>query len=156
MRPDDIAAVLRLQRAAYGDAYQESAAVLLDKLAQGPAFCRMACEGEAILGYVLAHPWALDVVPPLHRAMALPAPADAVFVHDLAIAPSAQGRGVGRRLADAVSASAGTRFAHMALVALDEAVAFWQALGFVPRAPGNALAGYGAGARYMVRSLLSD
>lgn len=67
--PADLPAVLAVQRAAYGDAYQESAVVLGAKLARAPGGCWLAEGRDGVLGYVFAHPWAAEP-PPLHVALA--------------------------------------------------------------------------------------
>lgn len=152
LRAADLPAVLAIQRAAYGDGYQESAAVLGRKLALAPQACWLAHAGEGALGYVFAHPWDGAGAPPLHAPLAtLPAAADRGFVHDLAVSPAARGLGVAAALFARVrewSCAAGHR--GMRLVALADAVPFWARHGF--RALPAALpAGYGDGARLMER-----
>ena len=151
MRAADLDAVLRIQREAYGDAYQESAEVLGRKLDISPGACWLAERGGEALGYVFAHPWRAGA-PPLHeRIDSLPARADHGFLHDLAVSPRARGLGVGRSLFGKVtnwSAQAGHR--ALTLVALADAVGYWHGLGFaaVPQVLPDA---YGAGAQFMRR-----
>lgn len=150
----DLPAVLAIQRAAHGDGYQESAAVLGRKLALAPQACWLAHAGEAALGYVFAHPWHGAGAPPLHVPLAaLPAGADRGFVHDLAVVPAVRGRGVAAALLARVrewSCAAGHR--GVCLVALADAVPFWLRHGFRAR-PAPLPAGYGDGACLMERPL---
>jgi GNAT superfamily N-acetyltransferase len=149
MRMDDLDAVLRIQREAYGDDYQESAQVLGRKLRLAPDACWFAERDGVGLGYVFAHPWSADA-PRLHAPIVtLPPVADHGFLHDLAVSPRARGERLGGRLFAQVldwSRAAGHR--GLQLVALADAVGFWRRLGFVPCA--QALPeGYGKGAVLM-------
>ena len=150
----DLPDVLAIQRAAYGDGYQESAAVLARKLALAPQACWLAQADGAAVGYVFAHPWDDVGAPSLHAPLAiLPACAAHGFVHDLAVAPAARGLGVAAALFGRVrdwSAGAGHR--GMRLVALADAVPFWVRQGFAAL-PAALPPGYGAGARLMERAL---
>lgn len=153
LRADDLPAVLAIQRAAYGDGYQESAMVLGRKRELAPAACWIAHAGQTAVGYVFAHPWSDTGAPPLHAPLAaLPAAADRGFVHDLAVAPDARGLGVAAALFARVrawSSAAGHR--GMCLVALADAVQFWARQGFSPL-PAILPAAYGDGACLMERS----
>lgn len=153
MAAGDLSAVLQVQRLAYGDAYQEPAEVLDAKRRRSPAACWVACDSAGgMLGYVLAHDWPGEAPPPLH--VPLPAVTDArgAFLHDLAVAPVAHGRGVGTALFDAVRqwAQAAGHDA-LRLVSLADAVGYWRRAGFVDQMPlpATALASYGDGARFM-------
>nr|WP_038000555.1 GNAT family N-acetyltransferase [Thauera linaloolentis] len=149
MRMDDLDAVMRIQREAYGDAYQESADVLGRKLSLAPEGCWFAERGGEGLGYVFAHPWSAGA-PCLHAQIEnLPPRADHGFLHDLAVSPRARGLGVGRGLFGKVR-SWSERAGHqaLALVALADAVAYWRGLGFAAE-PLALPDGYGAGAVFM-------
>ena len=154
LRADDLPAVLAIQRAAYGDDYQESAAVLGRKLALAPQACWLAQSEGAVVGYVFAHPWGDAGAPPLHAPLvALPVRAGNGFVHDLAVSPAARGLGVAAALFGRVrdwSTGAGHR--GLRLVALAEAVPFWSHQGFAAL-PAVLPAGYGEGACLMERTL---
>lgn len=154
LRADDLPAVLAIQRAAYGDDYQESAAVLGRKLALAPQACWLAQSEGAVVGYVFAHPWGDAGAPPLHAPLqALPARAAHGFVHDLAVSPAARGLGVAAALFARVrdwSDGAGHR--GMRLVALADALPFWVRQGFAVM-PGTLPPGYGEGACLMERAV---
>lgn len=146
----DLPAVLVLQRAAYGDDYQESARVLARKLELEREACWLAQLGGVAVGYVFAHRWSGEGAPPLHAPLAaLPDCADHGFVHDLAVSPAARGLGVAVALFARVrawSAAAGHR--GLRLVALADAVPFWTRHGFSALAA-DLPAGYGRGACLM-------
>jgi ribosomal protein S18 acetylase RimI-like enzyme len=157
MRDADLDAVLAVQAACYPPAMREPAGVVLSRLRAAPATTLVACDGAAVRAYAFAYPSRLGRITPLNAGFA-PAPeADTLYVHDLAVAPGAHGRGVGRRLAQALfdgARDAGLR--HGALVAVLDAAPFWASLGFAPSDPGSgavALASYPPGAAYMVRAL---
>ncbi|MBP6500736.1 MAG: GNAT family N-acetyltransferase [Thauera sp.] len=150
LRPTDLPSVLAIQRAAYGDGYQESATVLGRKLELAPQACWLAHAGKEAVGYVFAHPWDAAGAPALHVPLAaLPAAADRGFVHDLAVSPAARGLGVAAALFARVrawSGAAGHR--GMRLVALADAVPFWGHHGFTTL-PAALPEAYGAGALLM-------
>ena len=152
LRADDLPAVLAIQRAAYGDGYQESAAVLARKLELAPQACWLAQSDGAAVGYVFAHPWDAAGAPPLHAPLqALPANAAHGFVHDLAVSPAARGLGVAAALFGRVRDwAAGAGYRGLRLVALADAVPFWARQGFAA-VPEVLPAGYGEGACSMER-----
>lgn len=80
-----------------------------------------------------------------------------LYLHDLALHPDARGQGataaIVERLADQARRDGWRR---IALVAVNDATAFWQRVGFgIVEDPALAakLASYGADARYMIRAL---
>lgn len=130
-----------------------------NRLALNPSGCFvLAGEGGAPQGYLVAYPWKADAAPPLNVLVeALPGDASVMYLHDLSIRPGARGGGWSRpivqRLADEARAAG---WPSLALVAVNDAVRFWEGHGFaVANPPGMAekLASYGDDARYMVRPL---
>jgi GNAT superfamily N-acetyltransferase len=132
--------------------------VLAEKIALFPAGCFVLTDARRIVGYALSHPWRLHRVPPLDTFLdGLPADADCLYVHDIALLAPARGRGRGpavmRRL-ERLAARQG--YAWLAIVSVYDTHPLWQRLGFgVRREPGIArqLSSYGATARYMVKRL---
>lgn len=154
---DDLPAVLAVQRAAYGDAYQESAAVLGAKLSLAAGASWLAERGDGVLGYVFAHGW-VATPPPLHVALeAVPAGERVGFVHDLAVLPRGRGGGLAGRLFERVVAwMRAEGLTRLTLVALADAQTYWRRKGFVPLAPADGTvlpAGYGRGAILMALDL---
>jgi GNAT superfamily N-acetyltransferase len=154
LRTADLPAVLAIQRAAYGDGYQESDVVLGRKLELAPRACWLAQAAGAAVGYVFAHPWSDVGAPPLHAPLAaLPAQAGHGFLHDLAVLPMARGQGVAVALFGRVRGwSSGEGHRGLRLVALADAGPFWARQGFSVL-PATLPAGYGEGACLMERAL---
>lgn len=153
LHADDLPVVLSIQRAAYGDGYQESAAVLGRKLELAPQACFVAHFDDLAVGYVFAHPWGCAGVPALHVPLPeLPAMASRGFVHDLAVVPAARGLGVAAALFARVRGwSRAAGHGGLSLVALAEAVPFWARQGF-SALPAVLPAEYGEGACLMEQS----
>lgn len=154
MRPGDAAAVLAVQQAAYPPSHHEDWTVLARKLQLWPAGCWVAEDAGRLLGYVFSHPGRLDTPPLLHAELdALPAQPDAYALHDLALLPQAQGRGLGRRLFEQVlQQAAAAGLPSLSLVAVQGSASYWARLGFEPLLPAPpALASYGGDAVFMTR-----
>lgn len=157
MTEQDLDGVLAVQAACYPAAMQEPAAVVLARLRAAPSTTMVARDADGICAYVFAYPSTLGRITPLNAGFT-PAPdADTLYVHDLAVHPRAHGRGLGRRLAQTLfDAARGLGLAHGALVAVLDARAFWENLGFSETAPGQgapALASYPGEALYMCRRI---
>ncbi len=118
----------------------------------------LAAEDSAPLGYLVAYPWTADAAPALNTLIAaIPDDASVMHLHDLAIDPAARGGGWSRPIVERLAQDArAAGWPALTLVAVNDAAPFWERHGFaVVDAPGMAdkLAGYGEGARYMVRRL---
>jgi len=155
LQPEDLTAVLALQAQAYaGAAFElEGQAFYANRLQLAPACCLAAQGADGTLaGYLVSYPWRGDAVPSLGVPLpALPAQPDRWYLHDCAVARHARGQGVALALHAAGARAAWAQGLRQAgLVALADAVAYWQRLGYQPRQlSGGALAGYGPGAAYM-------
>ncbi len=138
---------------------QERRDVLADKLALFPEGCLVLAGAEdGCLGYALAHPWRLGDAPPLDALLgALPADADCLFIHDVALFPEARGKGAAGACMEHMARVARLRgLPTLALVSVYGTVPLWSRHGFVPHdPPGLAakLGAYGDTARYMVARL---
>jgi GNAT superfamily N-acetyltransferase len=158
MREDDLPGVLALQAACYPPAMQEPGAVVLARLRAAPASTLVALNDTAgVCAYVFAYPSRRGRITALHAGF-VPAPdADTLYIHDLAVDPRVHGRGLGRRLAQALLDGArGRGLRHAALVAVLDARPFWESLGFAITDPGEGsgiLASYPGTAVYMSRLL---
>lgn len=163
MRAQDVTAILQLQLVAYPGILLERDEFFLNRLSLSPQTCWVAREGGegALLGYLVAYPWGDGLPPeldvPLQR---LPEPAACWFLHDCAVHPQAQGRGVGRQLYQTASAAAfGQGLRQARLVALAQAATYWRNMGYVdlPETPlglAAKLQSYGDGACYLQRALM--
>jgi predicted N-acetyltransferase YhbS len=153
----DLHGVLAVQAACYPPAMQEPHGVLLERLRAAPATSLAACDAEGVCAYVFAYPSRLGRITPLHSGFAPAHDADTLYVHDLAVHPRAHGQGLGRLLAQTLFDGARRQgLRHGALVAVLDATAFWERLGFAGAAAGQgagALASYPSAALYMTRFL---
>jgi GNAT superfamily N-acetyltransferase len=159
MRPEDIDAVVEVARLSFPDHFEDRAC-FENRLALYPRGCFvLAGDGsEPALGYLIAYPWRADAAPALNTVIqGLPATAEVLYLHDLALDPQARGGGrtgaVVERLAEQAAEDG---WPAIALVAVNAAAAFWARHGFEPRDPpgmAQKLASYGDDARYMVRTL---
>jgi GNAT superfamily N-acetyltransferase len=158
MTPGDAAAVLAVQQIAYPPSHHEDWAVLARKLQLWPAGCWVAQQDDELLGYLFSHPGRLNAPPLLHAALdGLPARPDAYALHDLALRPQAQGRGLGRLLFERVlQQAAAAGLPAISLVAVQGSAAFWARLGFEPVLPAPPqLASYGGDAVFMQRPAMA-
>ncbi len=153
MAEADLDAVLAVQAACYPPAMQEGADVVRARLRASPDTVLVARDGDGVCAYLFAYPSRLGKVTPLGGEFAVPDSPDTLYLHDLAVAPRAAGRGVARRLVDAMLARAGG-LRHSALVSVQDTRRFWESLGYT-RAAGDraALATYPADALYMAKRL---
>ena len=159
MRADDLEAVLAVQLACYGADFVEDGALIARRLAAAPHTGWVAEQAGAVRAYLAAYPSVLGKLTPLHGEFE-PAPAaDALYLHDLAVHPSAAGLGLGPRLvrhAWAQAAQAG--WTHSTLVSVQASVGFWARHGYAATTPAGdeqraRLATYPGDAVYMVRRL---
>lgn len=159
VHPDDLDAVLRVQAACYPPPMQEAAEVVMARMRAAGPTCVVALDAAGVCAYLFAYPGKRGSVTPLGAGFDPVPDADTLYLHDLALAPRAHGRGLARRLVEHLLAQARQRGATWsALVAVQDSAAFWSALGYHPAeldAPDAraALASYPGAARYMLRRL---
>ncbi|WP_292126816.1 GNAT family N-acetyltransferase [Brevundimonas sp.] len=130
-----------------------------NRLALNPAGCFVLADaGDAPHGYLVAYPWSANAAPALNTLIdAIPDDASVMYLHDLAIAPTARGGGWSRPIVERLARDArAAGWPALTLVAVNEAAPFWERHGFVvadPPGMAEKLAGYGPDARYMIRRL---
>jgi ribosomal protein S18 acetylase RimI-like enzyme len=154
MLPADLDAVLRIQAACYPAAMQEPAAVVAARMAVAHDTCLVGSHEGVVHGYLFAYPSRLGLVTDLNAPFTVADQPDTLYLHDLAIAPCALGRGLARALVDDALHMARTLgLAHAALVSVQDSERFWHALGWRAGSTGDAgLHTYPPGAQYMVRT----
>lgn len=162
MQVEDVPDILHLQTLAYPGILHERAEFFLNRLALSSQTCWVAREANEgrLLGYLVAYPWDDGLPPSLDVLLpALPATAPYWFLHDCAVHPVSQGLGVGRQLYEVAVRHARSQGMQRArLVALAQAAAYWQGLGYgelsvLPSGLSEKLAAYGQGAQYLERTL---
>ena len=153
MRPGDLAAVVALADRIHPE-LPEITAIFAERLALFPDGCLVLAATGRIAGYAIAHPIFYPHAPPLNTFLgSVAADADAFYIHDVAIAPEARGRGHADAIVKALLDIART-FPRSCLISVYGTVPFWQRFGFVDARvdwPLDKLADYGADARFMVR-----
>jgi GNAT superfamily N-acetyltransferase len=151
----DIAAVSAISDAVHGD-YTERPEVYAERLALYPAGCFLFAGEGGAAGYLIAHPWLRNRAVPLNAALgALPTDPDCLYLHDLALLPTARGTGAGRSaVRRVVDLAKRAGFGEIRLVAVNGAESFWVSQGFAALSgKESADASYGADAVYMRRML---
>ncbi len=111
----------------------ESVPVLRSIVDRSPSTCFLARTDRPV-GYVLAHPWRSNELPPLKAELGpLPENPEALFIHDLAVSPNARGSRIGRHLVKRVLAEARSAgLNHGSLLAVQHSQTFWEQFGFEP------------------------
>ena len=157
MVPADLDAVMHIAGQVHPQ-FPEDRAVFANKLDLYAEGALLLDSGQGPAGYCFAHPWHGAQPPPLNTILArIPASADALYLHDLALLPQAHGGGAGTAaIAILLAKAAGLHLERCCLVAVNGSVPFWSRQGFVVTAPVELyarLASYGADAHFMVRSV---
>ncbi len=135
--------------------YPERETVPAERLRLFPAGCLIATHGGAAIGYAIAHPGLIGHPPALDTLLgALPAEADCLYIHDVALLSEARGLRLGAAAAAYLAGVArqhGLR--HLTLTAVNNSAGFWSRQGFSALRIDKSLASYGDDAAYMVRAL---
>lgn len=157
MEKDDLKSVYDLSCLLHAD-LPESESVLTEKLRLSPQSCWCLIEADRIVGYAFTHPWLLRHIPALdHFLDEIPAKADCLYLHDIALLPQMRGRGALRDLFHLVLGAAKQfNLLHLALTCVHGYEALWAHYGFMHQEQTHtaaALATYGEGACYMIRDL---
>lgn len=158
MTPADLDGVVAVAQLSFPD-HREERACFANRLDLHPEGCFvLAADNGPVMGYLVAYPWRRNAAPALNVLIdAVPADAEVLYLHDLALHPATRGGGHTRPVVERLAAQArDAGWPALALVAVNDATSFWARNGFeVQTPPGMAekLAGYGDDARYMVRQL---
>lgn len=157
MAPDDLAGVCRIAEDVHA-ALPERREVFEEKFRLFPAGCFALELGGSLVGYGVSHPWTLFDIPPLDAFLErLPSSPDCLYLHDVAVAPAARGRGAAAQLIDRLCllASQG-RVGFIALTSVYGTAGFWRGMGFAAASSdrlAEKLQSYGPSACYMVKKL---
>ena len=155
----DLADLLAVQLACYGEGFVESGEVFARRLAS-PANCSLVLEqGGAVCAYLAAYRSVRGKVTPLHGDFEAIAQPDTLYLHDMAVLPAHAGQGLAPALLQPLWAQARAEgLRHSALVSVQGSQAYWQRQGYALHPLQDAaqqarLASYGEGAVYMARAL---
>lgn len=128
---EDLAQVMQIQAACYPVQYLEAEHVFAERIKNCTTSSWLALDGRQALGYLFSYPSQLGKICRLGSVFAAQAQANCLYLHDMAVLPTAHGRGIARALHQHAQAYARQRhYAHSALVAVLDAASFWQKLGY--------------------------
>jgi predicted N-acetyltransferase YhbS len=159
MQVRDIPAVMSIQEESYSAEVLESEAVICNRLAACPQLAWVAEDDQGVCAYLFAYHSRVGKVTPLDGEFQEHTEADCLYLHDLAVARRASGRGIGPALVQRNLAQARTQqLRYSALVSVQESEAFWSRLGYAAHTELEApqvsnLDSYQIPAVYMVRAL---
>ena len=151
----DIPAVLEIQAVCYTELTPESNESFHAKLRASQSTCFIAALEGDVVGYLISLPWEFSSPPALNaETRRLPLSPNCLYLHDLAVTPSARRFGTGRALVEAYLAELkGLGLGRASLIAVQGSGPYWERYGFraVPLAEPlkDKLASYGEGVRYM-------
>ena len=136
----------------------EEPKIFLEKFNLFPEGCLVLLYEGNVEGYSVSHPWRLNRIPVLNQFLSgLPAVANCLFIHDLAVLPHARGHGAAGALIEIIENLARERaIPNLALVSVYGTYPLWGRFGFEvvnDDALAEKLAAYGNQARYMIRTL---
>ena len=156
LRREHMADVLRIQDYCYTEIEPESLESLQAKILASPSTCLIAESSESAVGYLIAVPIIYPHLPTLNApTFELPADADTLYIHDLAIHGAGRGKGVAQALVRAsIDAAKRSGLSRACLVAIQNSQSFWEQFEFeVVAEPADEftakLASYGADAQLM-------
>ena len=132
--------------------------VFAEKLRLFPSGCfKLMFEGK-MAGYAFSHPWNLYSIPLLNDFLrALPDNPDCLYIHDVAILPTARGRNAaGLFIAEVIKVAQEMHIPHLACVSVYGTDALWARFGFRTVTSAEIapkLSDYGESAKYMIANL---
>lgn len=122
----------RLQHTAYSDDLPESMSVLKSKVTASPQTCFVCLnEQQQVVGYLISHPYHKGSTPKLHQ---ITSKIDSIHLHlhDLAIAPVVQGKGLPKLLLNHLFTFLDTTiYQSVSLISVQNSTTFWQKYGFI-------------------------
>ena len=157
MTPGDLDRVAEIALIGFPDHFEDRAC-FANRLALWPRGCFVLDDGVGVIGYLISYPWMRALAPKLNAPIeAVPAAADVLYLHDLALHPEARGRGATGEIVERLATrAAADGWPAVALVAVNDASGFWCRHGFEVvegAATASAQSSYGDDARYMERRL---
>lgn len=158
MTAADVDGVAAVAQQAFPQHFEERACFEERLALHAPGCFVLQDEADSVKGYLVAYPWRRGDIPPLNALLgAIPEDADILYLHDLALATEARGRGLAGPIVERLAEQARAEgWPGIALVAVNDAAGFWARNGFAvcdSSRTAAQLASYGEGAHYMVREV---
>ncbi|MFC3571873.1 GNAT family N-acetyltransferase [Streptomyces yaanensis] len=143
--------VAALEAGVYTDSsLSEGQTALESRGRASPTTCFVLEFGDRIAGYVLALPYPMFRFPDLTRPEVVVFQSRNLHLHDLVIAESLRGRGLGRRLLRHLTSTArAAEYERMSLIAVGGMETFWAANGYRAHREVRLPLSYGSTAVYM-------
>lgn len=159
MQPADLEAVYHIQTQAYIADMVEAPALLARRLAAAPACAWVAELDNQVVAYLAAYPSRFGKISSLGQEFQPAQSANALYLHDMAVAPAQAGQGLARAmLANALEYAGAQGWQYACLVSVQSTRSYWQNLGFIVQADLDEeqlakLNSYVGPAFYMIRAL---
>ena len=146
--------IITIQEQAYTELPPEDIEILKSKWLSSPSTCSVySNEEKKILAYLLAHPWASETPPKLHEKSPCTHSSN-LYLHDLALAQEARGKGIAKALVENLIKSASNEgFVKILLVAVQGSTGFWARFGFLEISNKEICPSYGDNAKLMMLEL---
>lgn len=131
MQATDVPAMLMVQAQCYEAGMNEPGEVFLARFAACPDTAWVALDAQGQVGaYLVAYRSCQGKVTPLGHAFEHAAHADVLYLHDLALGTALRGKGVAQQLVQHARHHAlVSGLQGLALVSVNDTVAFWQRMG---------------------------
>ena len=165
IREEDWPVIDGIQQQAYADHLLENIDVLKSKWLASPSTCFIHTNDQngKPMGYLLAHAWPDDTPPKLHQVIShhpvttgLLQENVGLYLHDLALANDAKGKGVATQLVKHFLAYAEHNgFSRILLVAVQGSESFWSRFGFETSSNLESDCSYGDNSKIMTLKLSS-
>ena len=156
MKEGDITDVQTIGEVVHPD-YPEDLAIIAERLRLYPPGCLVLASDQGVQGYAVAHPYLFGQAPRLNVLLeSLPARADTLHIHDLALLPHVRSGGLGAMAVGLLARQAElSGLTKMSLVAVGNSQRFWARHGFQALQQENTAAALSSykGATLMVRVL---
>ena len=155
MQLEDLPSVLGVQSSCYFEVEPESEASLRAKLQASPTTCFIAESKGKVVGYLIAVPSCFEAPPEFNAPRYdVPPHPDALYLHDLAVAPEGRGSGAGKMLVTKfLSCFHTSKLPCACLIAIQNSASYWERYGFRAVRPSESLqakvGSYGDNAKYM-------
>jgi len=128
---EDILGVMSLQKQVYTKDLQEDITVFIQILNVFPEGVFGVFEGDNLAGYLFSFPYVLNQVKPLNSQLYLTGEENCLYLHDMAISPDYQGKGLTKQLFERYILTAEENgFKIQCLVAVQNSAEFWGKFGF--------------------------
>ena len=133
--------------------YPEDEAIFAEKQRLYREGCFSLILDDAVVGYIIAHPWRRGETPAINRLLReLPQNPDTLYWHDIVLAPDVRGRGaVQQGMALVIERAKAEGFSTLSGTAVSGTVKYWEKQGFrLVSDEAHDLPNYGEEARSMV------